>query len=374
MSAIVNCHRHPRLSREDQDVDASDDKQPKATSASSIEPRRPRFLWRDRVPEAMLTLIAGRPGTAKSLLTAFIASEVTRKGKNVIFSNLEDPPHEVVIPRLAAAGADLERVHLWSMRLPEEIESLELLVREHAAALVVLDPIAAHLSVTITNDQQVRRALAPVADVAARTRCAVLMVGHTVKQVSRGAHPITAIGGSAGGIVGAARAVYLFGESPKDPDTRVLCPVKFNLAPQPKAFEFEVDSYEIEDAGGGTMETGRIVFVGESSVSAEEVLRAGSRTTPGPSPHKRQAAADWLVRYLALGPRPVKELREDAAHYGMSWATIRRAADDIQIEKFRVGFGKEGINMWKLPIGHAQADDETPTDESETWEDEEERD
>ena len=359
----------------DVDVDSKDDEQPKATSASSIEPRRPRFLWRDRVPEAMLTLIAGRPGTAKSLLTTFIASEVTRKGKNVIFSNLEDPPHEVVIPRLAAAGADLKRVHLWSMTLPEEIESLELLVREHAAALVVLDPIAAHLSVAITNDQQVRRALAPIADVAARTRCAVLMVGHTVKQVSRGAHAISAIGGSAGGIVGAARAVYLFGESPKDPDTRVLCPVKFNLAPHPTALEFEVDSCEIEDASGRTMDTGRIVFVGESNISADEVLRTGSRTTTrGPNPHKRQAAADWLVRYLGFGPRPVKELREDAAQYGMSWATIRRAADDVKIEKFRVGFGKEGISVWTLPIGHPHTDGQPPDPEGDAWEDEEEPD
>jgi uncharacterized protein YuzE len=63
---------------------------------------------------------------------------------------------------------------------------------------------------------------------------------------------------------------------------------------------------------------------------------------------RRAIAAEWLTTCLAQGPRGVDELREGATEEGVSWTTVRRAADEIGIEKHRVGRKME----WELPFGH----------------------
>jgi len=181
--------------------------------ASAVKPEAVRWLWEDRIPLGTLTLIAGRPGQGKSLLTAYLAAEVSKKG-DVIFSNLEDSLAQVVRPRLQVAGAKLDRVHFWTPILPADVDALETKIRRLKAKLVILDPIAAHLTVAIYSDQDVRRALTPLTAMAARTGCAIVAVHHTVKNVSKNAHPLQAIGGSSGGLTGAARAVFIFGPSP----------------------------------------------------------------------------------------------------------------------------------------------------------------
>src|SRR5262245_25223317 len=95
--------------------------------ASSIE-------WLDeeelgqRIPLGMLTLVAGRPGQGKSIWTADLAARISRTGKGVIFSNLEDPLGPVVKPRLEAAGAVLDRIHFWNPTLPRDTETLETMI------------------------------------------------------------------------------------------------------------------------------------------------------------------------------------------------------------------------------------------------------
>lgn len=149
-------------------------------SAASVERAPVSWLWRNRIPRGMLSLLFGRPGTGKSLFAAHLAAEVSRRG-DVIFATHEDPLRQVARPRLEAAGAILERVHFWTPTLPEETRRLEDVIREREAALVVIDPIAAHLSVSVYNDQEVRTALTPLAQVAEETSAAILLLHHPIK-------------------------------------------------------------------------------------------------------------------------------------------------------------------------------------------------
>ena len=323
--------------------------------ADSVSRKKVNWLWGNRVPEGMLTLIAGRPGQGKSLLMVLLAAELNKQS-DVIFSNREDPIAQVVRPRLEAAGAKLNRVHFFEhTTLPDDLELLEAFVREVKAKAIILDPIAAHLTPSMYNDQDVRKALTPVSKMLERTGCSMIAASHTVKYVGPKAHPLTAIGGSGGGLVGAARALYLFGIDPADKDQRALVPVKFNLGPMPKAMTFELDEIEFLDEKD-RLETvaGRLIVVSDNeNIAPLSVLsHDGGSQTGGKTAEKREAAAEWLTNYLSLGKRPVNDIREDAIQVGVSWATIRRAANDIEVEINRVGFGKGSQSFWALPDGH----------------------
>ena len=88
-----------------------------APRASSISPRAVHWLWYPYVPLGKLTAVAGQMGQAKSLWTAWLAAAVTcasginlgRPG-SVIMLSAEDDPEDTTVPRLIAAGADLEKV------------------------------------------------------------------------------------------------------------------------------------------------------------------------------------------------------------------------------------------------------------------------
>lgn len=330
----------------------------KEIRADKVEAKDIAFLWGGRVPRGMLTLMAGRPGEGKSMFTAYLAAEVTKKRGTVIFSNMEDPLAQVVRPRLEAAGAVLERVFFWTPLLPDSTQELEEKIKEHNARLVVLDPIAAHLSVSIYNDQEARAALSPLSAVLARTQASALAVHHTVKNTSSSGHPLRAVGGSGGGLAGAARAVFVWGVNPADSEERVLVPIKYNIAEMPKTAHFEMDEEEVVIGRGAKaklMQTGRLLFLEQAtqSVDAWTVINHTTTGVTHANIDKRAEAAEWLTNYLTLGKRPVREIKEDAVQYGLRWRTVRRAQELIEIQISHENKGHKGSkSYWALPPGH----------------------
>ena len=98
---------------------------PILTCLADVEPVEVRWLCPGRVPLGRITLLVGRPGEGKSLLTTYMASRVTTgspwadgtvcpKGSVVLIS-AEDDPADTIRPRLDAHYADVKRVHLLSM-------------------------------------------------------------------------------------------------------------------------------------------------------------------------------------------------------------------------------------------------------------------
>jgi hypothetical protein len=313
----------------------------------------------ERIPLGMLTLVGGRPGQGKSIWSADIAARISKKGWGVIFSNLEDPLSQVVRPRLEAAGADLSKVHFWNPTLPRDSETLRTMIYALQAKLVVIDPVAAHLTVSIYNDQEVRQALKPLSQIAAETGCAIILITHTLKSVRRGSHPLEAIGGSGGGLPGAARVVYIWGPDPDEPSLRALGAAKMNIAQSPPALVYEFDEQEWivgEKERAQVIRTGKLVLISDAGqVGLEYATELAIGTGKGVgeiSPEKKAIAAEWLTHYLAAGARAVKELREDAAQQGISWATLRRASEEVGVQKARHGFGPGSYIEWMLPDGH----------------------
>jgi RecA-family ATPase len=106
-------------------------------------------------------------------------------------------------------------------RFPAQADLLEAALAQAGAKLVVIDPIRAFLDqgIATANGHSVRRALPPLARLADRYACAILLVRHLTKSGS--ARPLYRGGGSIG-ILGACRSAWLIAPDPEAPERRVL--------------------------------------------------------------------------------------------------------------------------------------------------------
>lgn len=328
-------------------------------SAETVEAKAVEYAWRNRIPAGMVTLIAGRPGQGKSMLTSLLASDVSNEGHGVIFANAEDPIDKITVPRLQAAGAKMENVKIIgdgeAFDFPSDVSVLRSFIYSYAAKLVILDPIASHMGVSLFNDQEARKAMKPLSALAAETGAAIIAIAHLNKATGKNAHPLSAIGGSSGGVVGASRAVYIFGPDPEDANMRVLAPAKVNFGPSSTSVAFDMEETEWilgEGARATTIRTGKLQFLSDTHKAQAKDILSDSKGSGEVSAEKKAVAAEWLTGMLALGPVPVAQVREEAASNGVSWATLRRAADEVGVVKQRHGFGPGSHITWELPTGH----------------------
>src|SRR5437016_917731 len=129
------------------------------TLASQIKPRPVRWLWPDRIPAGALTLLAGREGIGKSLVGVRLAAQLTRgtlpgsrhgRPSRVMFATSEDAWEFTMVPRLLAAGADLDRVGrvqveddgiITGLTTPVDVPALSTYMASHDVAMLMLDPL-----------------------------------------------------------------------------------------------------------------------------------------------------------------------------------------------------------------------------------------
>src|SRR5438045_1836537 len=95
----------------------------KTAKASEYVMRGITWFWPNRFSIGKLALIGGLPDKGKGLIGSYLSACTTNKlplpcneGEapqgSVLLFTAEDDPEDTVVPRLAAAGADLDRVHI----------------------------------------------------------------------------------------------------------------------------------------------------------------------------------------------------------------------------------------------------------------------
>jgi hypothetical protein len=311
----------------------------------TIKPAAVKWLWRNRIPRGMVSVVAGPPGQGKSLLGYHVAAEVSKRGGVILVSSEERARH-AVRPRMDAAGVRLGdgRVRHWKDAIfPDDLGALADAIRTYGTKLVVIDPLRDHISGSILIPQQARGALRPLEDLAEETDVAILGILHSLRRISPNAHPLGAIPYA---LAQVARAAFLFGPSPMDEDQRLLTTVKANYSEIAPTLTFDVD-LEYVDGVGEVACLRELEEGGDSLADARLMLRALAGEEHDPQA-KRSAAAEWLVYYLRLGERPARDVYEDARRQGHSAKTIRRASEDIGVIKARGGPGAK----WKLPADY----------------------
>jgi len=179
------------------------------------------------------------------------------------------------------------------------------------------------------SDQVMRVALAPLAALAARSGASVLLVRQLTKHGGRKA---LYRGGGSIGIIGAIRTALFLGRCPREPDRRILAMTKSNIGPTAPALACRL----AEEAGRP-----RLQWLGECDATADELCRPPS---PGAAPD-RATADEWLLAALAGGPRPAKELQEEARAAGYCVRTLERAKRRLGVVARRVR--KDGRAFWQ---------------------------
>ena len=172
-----------------------------AIPATLIKPEPTEYVWAGRIVQSELGLIVGPPGVGKGSIMMDLIAQLTRgtlvgdlygTPSSALIASAEDSPSRTLIPRLLAAGADLELVQIVRVKdkgdedaltLPDDVPSLSALVELSGAALVLIDPISAHLASSVDShrDASIRRALAPLARMSHETGAALMVVAHTNK-------------------------------------------------------------------------------------------------------------------------------------------------------------------------------------------------
>ena len=293
---------------------------------SDVELTPVEWLWKPYLPFRKLSVLQGNPGEGKTYFAMHLAAACTNgkllpnmehmKPFNVIYQTAEDGLGDTVKPRLIEAGADLDRVLVIDdseVQLTLSDERIEKAIVENNARLVIIDPIQAYLGadVDMNRANEVRPIFMRLGQVAQRTGCAILLIGHLNKaagmqSLQRGLGSID--------IAAAVRSVMFIGKLKHDPTMRILTHEKSSLAPPGVSLAFSLG-----DEGG-------FRWVGEYDITADEMLSGiePQRET------KTQQAKDLICALLAGGKQVLSEDIDKAAlERGIPGRTVRDAKREL---------------------------------------------
>ena len=329
---------------------------------ADVQSRPVQWLWRGWIPKGKVTLLEGDPGLAKSLLTLDLAARITKglpmpdgahfERGSVVIVNAEDGLEDTVRPRLEVAGADILRCHWLNFSLedgqqtlviPNRMDALKGKIEESKAVLVIIDPFVAYLEKRINswNDQDVRRAMAVLSQLAEQTGAAIVLIRHLNKKEDVKNKMYR--GGGSIGIIAAVRSSLLVAPDSHDSSLRVLSSNKANLSASSTPLLFGVERVDYEGSEEGMPQ---IVWHGEQSQAA------GRAATVPEKASALEDAKEFLRESLGRGPQKSTQVYRDAHDSKISIATLLRAKTVLNIKAVRDGFGDEGAWFWRLsPTG-----------------------
>lgn len=351
--------------------------------ASKMRVRRVKWLWdttpegapptsEGRIPMGSLTIAAGGPGIGKSQFACWMVAQVTRgtlpgelygNPRTVIYAATEDSWEMTIVPRLIAAGADLDMVFRIDVHddedlharltLPTDISLLGKTCDAYGVALFVADPLLSMLSETI-NDyraKEVRIALEPLAKCASDHGFGILGLAHFTKNGA--ADPLNRIAGSGafGQLIRAAIAFARVEDVPEDEEDQfVLSQIKNNLGRLfVPSFEYRIMPVDVE-AEDGTAHVSRFVL-GEAATTSVMSEMQNADTDKGSRAAGREAA-DWLHDFLTDehrgGEATPKYIKTAATEAGITENALRKAKELLKVKSVKPT-QKDAPWVWQLP-------------------------
>ena len=332
----------------------------KSVNAAAVKMKAVEWIWPGRFGFGKLGILAGLPDEGKGQILSFIAAALTNgspwpcnegiapKGK-VLLLTAEDDLADTVVPRLAAAGADLSRIEIVQMvggsglskkeRTFSLITDLDMLRRKIAeigdVVMVQIDPITAYMGVKQMDSfrtSDVRAVLGPVMVMAAELHVAVLAVMHFNKKTDVNNALLRISDSLAYGA--AARHVYA-AINDAEHDRKLLVKAKNNLAPHKQkalAYHFSEKKVGYDESLNKEIWAPFIEWEKDPvDVTATQAMEAAANTS-NKTPARREDAKEFLEELLSKGPMLSDDVFAAAKAAGVTTRTLRRAQKDLGIE------------------------------------------
>lgn len=330
---------------------------------ADVEEKPIQWLWYNKIPQEMFTVLAGDPGLGKSYLSLDIAARISKGASwpdktdlpenkaplgSVIVLTAEDPLASVVKPRLRQLGADLTKISaIESVRvkdpgrgqyetafdLANDLPALKKAIRPDTK-LIIIDPISAYYGKDTDNyrDADLRRILRPVCKLAEETGVAILAVSHLNKN-GTGKAIYRALGSIA--LIAAARTAWLLTNDPDEPESnrRLLTPVKHNILVKPTGLAFEIND-------------GKVVYEDEPIRTTADEALGHSSTVAAP---ELERAIQWLKDLLTNNVAASIEVEHLAKENNITYSTLRRAKADLGVVSYPLTL-PDGKKAWFLRL------------------------
>lgn len=328
-----------------------------------------RWAWRGRLLLGYLNLLLGAEGVGKGTLIAWLISQITRgkldgdlRGEpaRVLLLGDEDGFDSVWVPRLYAAGADLDYVDTLEGEFDLGVGAgpLRSLVSKNDYKVVFFDQLLDNLGVDVDDwrAKDIRERLRPLRRVARELD--VLMLGalhpnkgqrSSFRDLVSGSHAFNAL----------SRSSLLLAQHPDDEDRRVLVRGKGNLSAPPPSFEFTIQGRELDINGHG-FGLPVVTDAGDGELGIDDILK----------PTREAPVRDNLADVIdALGTFQPQKRSEIAKALGRSSddRSVGRALDQLEDEgrwtkvsrglwqKVGIGIGTSSeVPMSKSPAGNVR--------------------
>lgn len=361
-------------------AERSGDRRVMLTKASDIQPRPTTWTWEGRIASGTLSLLAGPEDAGKSTLAYTLCANITRgtlegayerTPRSVLIAATEDSWSRTIVPRLTAAGADLDLV--WrievktsldtsgTLSLPGDVSALEKYVVATEAALLLFDPIMSRVDGTLDThkDQETRQALEPIAALADRTGVSILAIIHFNK--SRSSDVLNRVMASKA-FTAVARSVAVVIRDPNDDTgrTRVFGTVKNNLGRGDlPLLPFTIGEHTLISNDGERVTTSYLIWAEPTTGTIDELMR---QTNDTGAKTKVAAAAEWLSSYLDSrgGRASRKDIIKAGGDQGYSEDHLKRAFKWLKLVYKRGGY--PASTWWMTPGEAAKWDAERATD------------
>lgn len=348
-------------------------------TVSSITSESTTWTYPDWLAEGELSVLVGVPGSGKTAFACSLAAGVTKgndfelypglavKGDgHVIIVNDEDNHAKTIKPRLEAAGANMDRVHIidtrgafgdeepFSFAHDRDMDRLVGLNKRfnNNIGLIVIDPIYLAVDGDHGNNYKARKAYHRLSMLAKKLSCAILGIAHSVKNPS-GKQPLARIGGTSA-LREVPRAILLLNKIANSPTvtggTHVLVHAKNSIGEIDDGFEYCLKQVDIVDQNSDPLapRSGlKFIVTAKKFGSAEDILNEADRPKQVENAEKTKYAEEFLQAILKDGSKLWIDIEVLAQKDNVKKGTLMLAKSNLKITTHKRD--GDGRSVWTLP-------------------------
>jgi putative DNA primase/helicase len=330
--------------------------------ASQIRMTEMTWLWPDKVPAGMVTIISGKADCGKTVcLLDWLArtttgrdwpdgSKNTMGAKRVMLCSAEDDASKTMVPRLVAAGADLDKVLIPKitvrakdsdternsiLNIKRDLSMLANAIKVNPdIAVLVLDPITSYLGgANINKDEEIRPLMDKLIMTGQKTGLTILALVHSNKRSDVDA--VEKVMG-ASSVAAGARAVWTFAKDAEDKTLYRMGLAKGNVVKKKTGFEYRIVDAEVVIGDKVTVHP-KIEWGQETDVDANDMLQAQREASRSGGEDSKLNIAIAVLRETV--PGLAADVFEKAKAEGVNERAIYRAKDKLGIESEKSGRG-----------------------------------